>query len=191
VQCHTRHVAWVTKAENVKMRSWHKLVGIGGKVCPEAEYRVRANGPQASPHVIPQHTPSSGLGVHPMPMHWAVPLHSYVGVPGLPGTVWARPHEAPLTVKIDPPPSFWPLEPIYQVWCAFCARGVVLVRLGWWGGVKQHHKITTHPCQGVLGLNSGHGRLMTSHGGCGVGSPSGAQMVWGLCAVSQLHPEWK
>jgi len=40
-----RHVAWVTKAENVKMRSWHKLVGNGGKVCPEAEYRVRANGP--------------------------------------------------------------------------------------------------------------------------------------------------
>jgi len=26
---------------------------------------------------------------------------------------------------------------------------------------------------------------------CEVGSPSGAQLVWGLCAMWQLHPEWK
>jgi len=41
-----------------------------------------------------------------MPMDRAVPLHSYVGVPGLPGTVWARPREAPLTVKLGPPPLY-------------------------------------------------------------------------------------
>ena len=40
-----RHLEWVTKAENAKMRAWHKLVGNAGKVCPEGEYRVRANGP--------------------------------------------------------------------------------------------------------------------------------------------------
>ena len=43
------HLVSVTKAENARMRSWHKLVGNGGKVCPEAEYRREAMGLEHSP----------------------------------------------------------------------------------------------------------------------------------------------